>query len=285
MKLELKRFSFDIVPKDGRTFLIVGKKGTGKSVLLEDFLYNMKDRYDCALAMAPTKTSIDMFKQHVPPAFVYEEGLDVGVFNRVLNLCKEIKSTSKYRHIVSIFDDCNADKTLFRMVMMRDAFMNGRHYNISMMFAVQYLMDLDIALRSQIDFIIILKEQMQSIKKRLWEQFFGCFKQFKDFDSVLDEMTKDHGCLILDNTKPNPKPQDCCYWYKANMDLPPFRLGKPIFFELSEYYGVHQQKQQELLKIRIPRPGQKMSEDEMVSLPHDSIDENNPRIQFIERVM
>ena len=58
--------------KPHRICLLLGRRGSGKSVLLRDILSNLHDRYDFALAMCPTLESSRLLKEHMPECCVYD---------------------------------------------------------------------------------------------------------------------------------------------------------------------------------------------------------------------
>jgi len=102
------------------------------------------------------------------------------------------------------------------------------------MAAVQYLMDLGPALRTQVDYCFALRENVISNRERLHKYFFGVFPRFEEFSRVLDACTANYECLVIDNTVQSNNITDCVFWYKASPDLPPFRLCAPVFWELEQ---------------------------------------------------
>ena len=105
------------------------------------------------------------------------------------------------------------------------------------MAAVQYLMDLGPALRTQVDYCFALRENVISNRERLHKYFFGVFPRFEEFSRVLDACTANYECLVIDNTVQSNAISDCVFWYKASVDLPPFRLCAPVFWELEQRRG------------------------------------------------
>ena len=53
MQMKVRKFSMTQI-KPHRISLLIGRRGSGKSVLLRDLLYNLRDRFDYAMAMCPT---------------------------------------------------------------------------------------------------------------------------------------------------------------------------------------------------------------------------------------
>ena len=59
MKLRVKRFD-PATMKPHRIIIVVGKRGTGKSVLQEDLLYRLASMLDVGLSMTPTEESAEV---------------------------------------------------------------------------------------------------------------------------------------------------------------------------------------------------------------------------------
>jgi len=282
MKLNLRKFDFNSLPKDGRIILVIGRRGSGKSTLIKDIMYNLRHRFDFAIGMSPTKTSIEMMENHIPDCFVFEDGFSKDQFQKLLAISSVLSKKSKLRNGLLVMDDCNADKEAFKSKDMRDCFMNGRHYGINVLWAMHYCMDILPALRTQVDYVFVLKDNVRKNKERLFNNFFGMFQKVDDFITVMDNCTENNECLVLDNTTPDPNPSKCLFWYKATVDHPPFHLGKPIFFKLADYYRKLEREEDDFLKVKI-RPGQDNGPvGKIPTLKHTN--ESNPRIEMVEKI-
>ena len=116
------------------------------------------------------------------------------------------------------------DKKILRGLCMRDLFMNGRHLHVTFLNAMQYIMDMGPDLRTQVDYVFALRENIISNKSKLHKYFFGMFDKYEDFSRVMDRCTENHGCLVLDNTAKTNNLEDCLFWYRASIDQPEFKV-------------------------------------------------------------
>ena len=80
-----------------------------------------------------------------------------------------------------ILDDCLYDNSWVRDKNIRALFMNGRHYHMMFIITMQYALGIPPNLRTNIDYVFILRENYQSNRKRLYENFAGMFKTFDLF--------------------------------------------------------------------------------------------------------
>ena len=229
MRIKLSKFNPDEM-KQHRTILLIGKRGTGKSVLLEDLLYHLRNKLDFGLAFSPTRDSLDMFEKHMPSSWLHDQ------FNgaKIDQLCSMQRNSpkEKKRNLLLVLDDMMADKRVLKSVGIRDIFFNGRHEYITYISSQQYCLDMPPDLRSNIDYVFCLKDNILANKQRLWKYFFGMFNKIEDFCTVMDAVTANYGVMCLDNTVGSNEICDQLSWYRAAPDLPDFKIGKPIFWKM-----------------------------------------------------
>jgi len=72
------------------------------------------------------------------------------------------------------------------------------------------------ALRTNIDYVFIFKENIKKNKERLYEHYAGMFPTLQVFEQVLEQVTQDYGCLVIDNRASGSKLEDQVFWYKAD---------------------------------------------------------------------
>jgi len=233
----LKIQKFDIANiKQHKIVLCIGKRGTGKSTLLREIMNAFSPNVDFGLAMSPTHDSCDCFMQHMPKSWVYDS-FDVQRIDTMLKMQRErLKCGKSPRNLFLILDDCLYDKKNLKGVTIRDVFLNGRHAKLSVALASQYCMDMSPDLRSQIDYIFVLRETIYANRVKLWRYLFGAFETYNDFSKTLDACTENFGALVLDNTSRSNEIEKMVYWFKARHgdEMPPFRMGSEVFWRLSQ---------------------------------------------------
>ena len=98
---------------------------------------------------------------------------------------------------------------------------------------MQYALGIPPNLRTNIDYIFILRENIVSNRKRLWEHYAGMFPTFEMFNQVMNQCTENYECLVVDNNAKSNKLQDQIFWYKAEPHKN-FKLGSKEFWEISK---------------------------------------------------
>jgi len=114
--------------------------------------------------------------------------------------------------------------------------MNGRHWKIMLIITMQYPLGIPPNLRTNIDYVFILREPYATNRKRIWENYASMFPTLESFSSVMDQTTENYECLVINNNSKSNKLHDQIFWYKAET-RPDFKLGSKEFWEISKNMG------------------------------------------------
>ena len=257
MTLELKKFdmksiSFKPNENKGPVVVLIGKRDTGKSFLVRDLLYYQQE-IPIGTVISGTEEGNGFYAKMVPKLFVHNEyntAIIENILKRQRTVLKQIKkemetykkSTIDPRAFV-ILDDCLYDATWTRDKMMRLIFMNGRHWKVMLIITMQYPLGIPPTLRTNIDYVFILRENYIANRKRIYENYAGMFPTFESFCQVMDQCTENYECLVINNNSKSNKLQDQVFWYKAD-NHNDFRLGSKEFWELSKNMGDDEEEEQ-----------------------------------------
>jgi len=247
MNLELKRFdmkniTFKPNESKGPVIVLIGRRDTGKSFLVRDLLYYHQD-IPIGTVISGTEEGNGFYGKMVPKLFIHNEyntAIIENILKRQRGVLKQIRkeietfrrSTIDPRTFV-ILDDCLYDNTWARDKMMRLLFMNGRHWKVMLLITMQYPLGIPPTLRTNIDYVFILREPYIANRKRIYENYAGMFPTFESFCQVMDQCTENYECLVINNNSKSNKLQDQVFWYKAD-EHNDFRLGSKEFWELSK---------------------------------------------------
>lgn len=248
--LKIRRFNVkDIKPH--RIILLVGKRGTGKSTLIRDLMYHIRKNIHLPFAMTPTEESMEMFRSCMPRCLLYD-GSSACTMRRIIEHQRKAgRRKEKQEHLLMVMDDMMYDKKVLKTPEMRDIFMNGRHLKITFVNAMQYVMDMGPDLRSQVDYVFALRENIISNLSRLWKYFFGIFNTYSDFERTFRALTEDNGCIVIDNTVKSNKIEDSVFWYKADINIPSYKLGRSRYWLMSQAYYRTEDQMQEILTYNV----------------------------------
>ena len=234
MELQLKKFDIREI-KDDKVVVLIGKRDTGKSYLCRDILYYHHD-IPVGQVISGTEGANQFYSQIVPKLFIHEE-FNTNIVQNILKRQKmmiEKLNDGEYcdPRAFLILDDCLYDNTWSKDKYMRSVFMNGRHYKLLFLLTMQYALGIPPNLRTNIDYVFILRENYVSNRKRLYEHYAGMFPTFEMFCQVMDQCTEDYECLVINNNAKSNKLTDQVFWYKADSH-PEFKIGAESYWKYS----------------------------------------------------
>ena len=241
-KFDMKNISFRPDENKGPVVVLIGRRDTGKSFLVRDLLYHHQD-IPIGTVISGTEAGNGFFSAHVPKLFIHDEyntAIIENILKRQKTVLKQIqkemeayKRTNIDPRAFVILDDCLYDAKWTKDKMMRLLFMNGRHWKIMLIITMQYPLGIPPNLRTNIDYVFILREPYIANRKRIYENYAGMFPTFESFTQVMDQCTENFECLVINNNSKSNKLQDQIFWYKAQ-NHSNFKLGSKEFWELSK---------------------------------------------------
>lgn len=256
MSLELKKFdmksiTFKSNDTKGPVIFLIGRRDTGKTFLVKDLLFYHQD-VPIGTVISGTEEGNGFYSKLVPKLFIHNEyntAIIENILKRQRSVLKQItKEVETYKksnidpRTFVIMDDCLYDNTWSRDKMMRLLFLNGRHWKVMLVVTMQYPLGVPPTLRTNIDYVFILREPYIANRKRIYENYAGMFPTFESFCQVMDQCTENYECLVINNNVKSNKLQDQVFWYKADSHND-FKLGSKEFWELSK--GINSDEEEE----------------------------------------
>jgi len=241
-KWDMRHISFKPDENKGPVVVLIGRRDTGKSYLVRDLLYFHQD-VPIGTVISGTEAGNGFYSSHVPKLFIHDE-YNTAIIENILKrqklvLKQVLKEVESYKRsnidprAFVILDDCLYDNAWTKDKMMRLLFMNGRHWKIMLIITMQYPLGVPPNLRTNIDYVFILREPYIANRKRIYENYAGMFPTFEGFCQVMDQCTENYECLVINNNAKSNKLQDQIFWYKAE-SRPDFKLGSKEFWEISK---------------------------------------------------
>lgn len=245
MNFQLRKFNMEMITDrceiDSRKspmIVVIGKKDTGKSFLVRDILFTTQRHFPVGTVISATEVANEFFQNMVPSKFIhdkYRPEIVQNVIKRQATL-KTKRNTDKAARGGSssidpraflILDDCLYDaKSWINEESTRFVFMNGRHIDLMTIITMQYPLGITPNLRTNVDFIFILRENILGNRRRIYENYAGMFPTFDMFCTFMDQCTENYEGLVICNNVSSNKLEDQVFWYKAS-DHPPFKLCDP----------------------------------------------------------
>jgi hypothetical protein len=256
MQLQLRKFDVASIPDD-KIIVMIGKRGTGKTEIIKDILYYKRD-FPIGTVINPTESANRNFSTMIPPIFIHDEykpEIIDNVLRRQTMIMKKLNQENQIYGRTSIdprafliMDDCLYDNAWKKDKNIRYIFMNGRHKRLMFILTMQFVLGVSPELRTNIDYIFILRENIISNRKRIYDSFAGMFPTFEMFCQVMDQCTENYECLVIDNTSKSNRLEEQVFWYKADPHEE-FTIGSRELWELHNQTMVDEENEEELFDI------------------------------------
>ena len=242
--VRLRKFDMKMIPQDA-VCVFIGRRRTGKSTLVKDLLFHHQN-IPMGTVISGTEESNSFYGKIIPPIFIH------GEYNAAIlaNFVKRQKLiTSKIQQLENarvpgqpivksnldprsfmILDDCLYDDSWIHDKNIRYLFLNGRHQKVFFLITMQYPLGIPPVLRTNVDYVFILREPYISNRKRIFDNFGAAFPNFEFFCQIMDQCTENFECLVMNNNTRSNKLEDSIFWYKAAIQGD-FRIGAPEFWK------------------------------------------------------
>ena len=243
VNFSIKEFDMKRIPQDA-VVIFIGRRRTGKSTLVRDLLFHHQDM-PLGTVISGTEESNSFYGKMIPPLFIHGKFEPIILANFVKrqkmimariqeDLKRGVKSKVDPRSFM-ILDDCMYDDSWTRDENIRYLFMNGRWLKAFFLITMQYPLGIQPALRTNVDFVFILREPYINNRKRIYENYASAFPSFEFFCQIMDQCTQNFEVLVIDNTTLSSKLEDTIFWYRAAIQ-PDFRIGAPEFWNHSAQF-------------------------------------------------
>lgn len=235
MRLKLRKFDISCI-EDDKVVVLIGKRDTGKSFLVRDLLYYHQN-IPIGTVISGTESANKFYGNMVPSLFIHDE-YNTSIIQNLLQRQNNIMIKHKADNSIDpraflILDDCLYDNKWTNDPNVRFLFMNGRHYKVMFVITMQYPLGIPPNLRTNIDYVFILRENLVANRKRIYENYAGMFPNFDVFCQVMDQCTENYECLVIHNNAKSNRLEDQVFWYKAEPHGD-FKIGAKLFWDLHE---------------------------------------------------
>jgi hypothetical protein len=263
VNFNIKRFDMKRIPQDA-VVIFIGRRRTGKSTLVRDLLFHHQDM-PLGTVISGTEESNSFYGKMIPPIFIHGEFNPIILDNfvkrqkmimgKIQNDLKiQVRSKLDPRSFM-ILDDCMYDDSWTHDKNIRYLFMNGRWLKAFFIITMQYPLGIQPALRTNVDFVFILREPYANNRKRIFDNYASAFPSFEFFCQIMDQCTQNYECIVIDNTSQSAKLDDCVFWYKADVHGD-FRIGAAQFWQHSANY--YRDKDEEDINLYDPSAARRL---------------------------
>ena len=165
-KLPIRQFKLENMVENP-AIVMIAKRGSGKSWVVRAILHHFRS-VPCGIVIAPTDRMNSFYNDFFPDSYIhyeYKSDIMTKLLQRQIMMIEKKKQRQKMgkkldARTYCIMDDCLSSKgSWMRDQPIQELLYNGRHYEIMYILTMQYPLGITPELRSNFDYIFLLKEE------------------------------------------------------------------------------------------------------------------------------
>jgi len=224
----------------GSKIVVLGKAGSGKSVLIKSLLYAKRDIIPIGVVVSGSEDTNAFYAKLFPKIFINEK-FDLSIIADIHKRQEISKKHLSNAWNVFIMDDCMDDAKPFNDPLMLGLFKNSRHWNVLSIFANQYVFDFKPVIRTNIDGVFIFREASVTNRDKIYANFASIIPSKPLFYALMDQLTNDFTCIYINNQTSSNDWRDCVFYYKAPI-LPDFQFGCEDYWVYAEARSMYDER-------------------------------------------
>jgi len=96
-----------------------------------------------------------------------------------------------------------------------EIFLNGRHFRITILITMQYVLGIQPILRSNIDYVFMMYDSRKTTLKKLHENYASVIESYPAFRQIFSSTTQDYRAMVINFGVKSSSINDCVFWYKS----------------------------------------------------------------------
>ncbi len=234
LQIEVEKFDMRGMVTNGKcpTIACFGSRGSGKSVLMKDILFHYHEygKVPRICVFSATEGLNSYFASFVPASVIHSP-VSVAAVTRVYEEQKRLIMKQELGlipadadlRLILVLDDLAYSKQMLKSEVLRECALNGRHCRVILLIAVQYLMDLPVGCRSNLDYAMLTADDNEDNLRRIRGQFASGV-EFQIFKRVFTACTRNYEIFVLPHKKKHEEAIRNAYYYLAELNLT-FKFG------------------------------------------------------------
>lgn len=220
----IKTLDFKKLPRHF-VMLAIGRRRSGKTTAILSVMHRLKNKYNFAIIFCGSLATCEDFAKVVPKQFVHSS-FKINILDSLIARQEQKRKAGKsVPHVLLILDDLAYDSKIFKAKSITQLFFNGRHLNITLILSSQTALSIGPGLRGNTDIILCSAEKNVVYRKRIFDHYSICFRDFREFDACFMSLTENFGILTLVSFGSGYRLEDNIFYFKATFPLPNFKMN------------------------------------------------------------
>lgn len=236
----IKEFDLRNILIDSVLFCI-GRRRSGKSYLIREIMFILSQRrMPYGQIFSASEGVHPYFSEFFPKLFIKSELVEGDMEKLLKDQERKVKRNAKLKGLkdgrdienncLLLLDDMqSSDEVWKKSKAFQKIFTLGRHSNIMLIMALQFVLGVSPGLRQNIDYVFLFSTEGDNDLKKAYDNYAGMIPTFKMFKKLFYECTANHGCMVIDRTVVSNKWSDKVFYYRAK-NPGKFRFGSAGFW-------------------------------------------------------
>jgi hypothetical protein len=232
-QMKFKELPLSEIPPVGSLFFI-GRTGSGKTSAILNLCNKLKADFSLVKVLCGSESTCELYRQHIPSAHVhYIDNWDkptAQMFKSWVDRLEKINGKhndplKKARAIIIMDDLAYLGKIIAKDPTFGRLMMNGRHPGVLFMLSLQYGKIVGPIYRSQVHRVFCSVENNPGNRKKIFDEFNPCFREFEDFDRAMVACTQNFEVCVLKTVQSKSAAVGDNVWFlRTEWLLPPFKM-------------------------------------------------------------
>lgn len=184
-----------ISQEESHVIVVIGRRNTGKSVLVRDFL-NHNQSNTTGTVITVTEKGREFYGSLYQKPIIHQEYKHTAIIENIIKEQKEKIKRGETERTFIVLDQCFYDNS-WAKEPMRQLLNEGKGLNITTVLIMQYPMGMPNELREQIDCVFFMEESVLTNRKRFYDYYGGAFPSFDTLCHLMNQYTQNYGCLVI----------------------------------------------------------------------------------------
>lgn len=226
-ELQIREFPLHKMNPNSK-LVIIGKPATGKSTLIAQIINTFKHIFPTAMIFSGSEDNNHFYSKIFPDLYIHSEYSEEQI-EKFRNRQKLAMANPDVNpKAILIVDDCSDDPKFFGRPVFQSIFKRGRHWEMMFILALQYAKDIKPVIRTNVDYTFLFREPNEDMRKIIHKNYASITGSYSDFCDMMDQLTEDYHCIVIDNRVQSNNVSDCVFYFKA-------KIYKNIEFGCQEY--------------------------------------------------
>ena len=205
--------------KNHSNYLFIAKRNSGKTHLIKYLIYTFLEQKVFQWGVVFSATNFNTHQLDIVDKKYQYSTVD----DRVLEQIMTIQEKSKVGCFI-IFDDVIGTVN-FNSSVLKKLFTTGRHYNISIFLATQYLKSVTPLVRQNTDYVFLFDIKNLITLRAFYDEWGSNFETFEEFKTYFRNSVNGYSCLIIDQKDSKIRNNDIYSVFTAPADYPKYNLS------------------------------------------------------------